>query len=134
MYSEFDGPKHPRQRLRVGEPMIRTDLDQRRSWQAAVADQFLAIRERHHVVGPAVQDDGAGLHGRGRSPTLPRRAEQDEPCIAAVDVHRHGTAPARANDDLRAVLVELGLGDADSLGEVLVGQLRVDNLVAVVCR
>jgi hypothetical protein len=29
------------------------------------------------------------------------------------------------------VLVELGLGDPDGLGEVVVGQLRVDDLVAV---
>ena len=43
------------------------------------------------------------------------------------------TAPplARSDDDLGPVLVELGLGDADGLAEVLVGQLRVDDLVAV---
>ena len=43
------------------------------------------------------------------------------------------TAPPRrrADDHLRLVLVELGLGDPDGLGEVLVGQLRVDDLVAV---
>ena len=33
---------------------------------------------------------------------------------------------------MRPVLVELSLGDADSLGEVLVGQLRVEDFVAVV--
>ena len=51
---------------------------------------------------------------------LPRRAEQDEPGFAAVDVHRHGPAPRGADDHLGPVLVELGLGDADGLGEVLV--------------
>ena len=43
------------------------------------------------------------------------------------------TAPPRdrADDDLGLVLVELGLGDLDGLGEVFVGQCRVDDLVAV---
>ena len=43
------------------------------------------------------------------------------------------TAPPRdePTTTCRLVLVELGLGDLDGLGEVLVGQLRVDDLVAV---
>src|SRR6516165_8870506 len=32
---------------------------------------------------------------------------------------------------IRLVLIELGLGDPDRLVEVLIGQLRVDDLVAV---
>ena len=86
------------------------------------------------VVGPAVQDHRAGLDRPGRPVLLPRRAEQDEPGLAAVDVHGDGTAPRRADDHLRLVLVELGLGDPDGLVEVLVGQLRVDDLVAVLAR
>jgi hypothetical protein len=39
--------------------------------------------------------------------------------------------PAGADDRLGPVLVELGLGDPDRLGEVLVRQCRVDDLVAV---
>ena len=74
----------------------------------------------------------SGLHRPGRAVLLPRRAEQDELRIAAVDVHGDGPAPARPDDDLGLVLVELGLGDADGLGEVVVGQRRVDDLVAVV--
>ena len=41
-------------------------------------------------------------------------------------------APARPDDDLRLMFVELGLGDADGLLHVLIGQRRVDDLVAVV--
>src|ERR1019366_5224406 len=40
-------------------------------------------------------------------------------------------ASARSHDDLGLVLIELGLGDADGFGEILVGQLRIDDLVAV---
>src|SRR5262249_27965698 len=50
-----------RQRPRVGQPVIVADLDQRRGGQTAAADQFLAVGERHHVVGPAVQEEV--LHG-----------------------------------------------------------------------
>lgn len=51
---------------------------------------------------------------------------------AAVDVHCHGPASARPHDDLRLMHVELFLGDADGLGEVVIGQLRVQNCVAVI--
>ena len=40
------------QRLRVCEPLIVANLDQGRCRQAAVLDQFFAVAERHHVVGP----------------------------------------------------------------------------------
>src|SRR5262249_17458507 len=40
-------------------------------------------------------------------------------------------APGRADDRLRLVLVELGLGYLDGLAEVLVGQLRVDDGMGV---
>ncbi len=67
-----------------------------------------------------------------RAVLLPSRAEQDQPGLAAVDVHRHGPAPRRPDDHFRLVLVELGLGDPDRLVKVLVWQLGVDDLVAVV--
>ena len=52
--------------------------------------------------------------------------------VAAVDVHRHGTAPAGADNDIGMMLVELGLGDADGGIEIVVGQGRVQDFVAVV--
>ena len=51
---------------------------------------------------------------------------------AAVDVHCHGPASARPYYYLRLVFIELGLGDPDRLGHVLIGQRRVDDLVSVV--
>ena len=44
--------QHLLQRLRVGQSVILSDLDQSRRWQPAVADQFLGVAERDHVVGP----------------------------------------------------------------------------------
>ena len=49
-----------------------------------------------------------------------------------IDVHGHGTAPAGTDNDIGLVLVELGLGDADGRIEIVVGQGRVQDLVAVV--
>jgi hypothetical protein len=78
-----------------------------------------------------MQDHRAGLHRSSRSPFLPRRAKQHEPGIAAVDIHGHGPASRRADDHLGLMLVELLLGDLDGLDEILVGQLRIDDLMAV---
>jgi hypothetical protein len=64
-------------------------------------------------------------------PLLPRRTEEDEFRLAAVDVHGDGSAPRRADDYSRLVLVELGLSDPDRLVEILVGQFRIDDLMAV---
>ena len=63
---------------------------------------------------------------------LPRRAEQDQRRRTRIDVHRHGTAPAGSDDDIGLVPVELGLGDADGSIEIVVGQGRVQDFVAVV--
>ena len=84
--------------------------------------------ERHHVVGFGMQDDRAGLHRRRRSPSLPRRAEQHQRRCPRVDVHRHGTAPAGADDDIGLMPVEFGLGDADGGIEIVVGQGRIQDL------
>jgi hypothetical protein len=51
--------------------------------------------------------------------------------MPAVDIQRHRPASGRADDHIRLVLVELGLDDADGRLEVVVGQGRVDDLVAV---
>src|ERR1019366_10068788 len=84
-----------------------------------------------------MQDHRAELHRSSRSPFLPRRAQQHELRRAAVYIHGHDTAPARSHDDLGLMLVELILGDLDGSVEILVGQLRVDDLMAVlseICR
>jgi hypothetical protein len=109
--------------------MIVTYLDQRRP---AVPRQIFRIIERNHVVGPAMQDHSVGLHRPDHPILLPCRAKQHELRITTDDVHGDGPTPARPNDNLRVVDVELGLGDSDGLGEVVVGQLRVENFVAVV--
>ena len=75
-----------------------------------------------------MQDHHAGLHRPRRSPLVPRRAEQDEPSIAALDVHRNGPAPARSDDHMGLVLVELVLGDLDGL----LWELGIEDRVAVV--
>ena len=84
--------------------MIVADLNQGRGGQAAGANEFLSVGERHHV-GPAVPDDRAELHCPGSPPLLQRRAEKDEPVLTAVYVHGDGTSPGRAHDHLRPVLV-----------------------------
>src|SRR5439155_26424550 len=114
-----------------GQTVVVADLDQRRRRQAAVAYQVFAVAERNYVVGPGVQDQRAGLRRGGLAMFLPGGAEKDEPRAAAVDVHGDRAAPRRADDDVRLVSVELGLGDPDGLAEILVRQLRVRNLMAV---
>ena len=49
----------------------------------------------------------------------------------SVDVHGYGP-PAGTDNDIGPVLVELGLGDADGSIEIVVGQGRVQDFVAVV--
>src|SRR5271155_288418 len=51
--------------------------------------------------------------------------------ITALNVHGDRTAPARSNDHLRLVLVELLLGDPDGFVEVMVRQFWIENRVAV---
>src|SRR5262245_27104929 len=94
-------------------------------------DTLFAVAKWHHVVGPGVQDDRAGLHRPGSAVLPPGRAEKDEPGVPAVDVHGDGPALAGADDRLGPVPIILSLGDPDRLGEVFVRQFRVDDLVAV---
>jgi hypothetical protein len=75
-------------------PVVVADLDERRGGQPAVADQFLAVGKRHHLINPAVEDHRAGLHRPGAAVLLPGRAEQDEPGVPAAD--RHGDRPVPA--------------------------------------
>lgn len=56
--------------------------------------------------------------------------KQHELCFAAVHVHGDCPASARSHDGLWMMLVELGLGDADGLDEIFVGQRRIADLVA----
>ena len=73
-----------------------------------------------------------GLTVRAAPKSLPGRAEQHQRRRTAVDIHGHGPAPAGTDDDIRAVPVELGLGDANGGVEIVVGQGRVQDFVAVV--
>ena len=85
-----------------------------------------AVGDRDHVVSLGVQDGRAGLDGLGRAPAFPCRAEQDQRCRTRLDVHRHGTATAGADNDNRPVTIVFGLGGADSLVPVVIGEGRVD--------
>jgi hypothetical protein len=55
-----------------------------------------------------VMDHRVGLDRVGGPVPLPRRAEQDESRLAAVDAHGDGTAPAGADEDIWAVPVFVG--------------------------
>lgn len=59
--------------------------------------------------------------------TIPETA----PWTTPLDVHRHGTATAGADKDNGPVTIGFGLGGADSLVPVVIGEGRVDDLVAV---
>jgi hypothetical protein len=87
----FTRPQHRLQRLRVGQPVIVADLDQRRRRQSAVPEKFLAVGKRHHIVGPAVQDHRAGLHGTcgSRKPRRPAGSKQQGPVVV------YGNEPTR---------------------------------------
>ena len=78
-----------------------------------------------------MQDHRAELHLLDRPELLPRRTKQNQFCRATPNVHGDSTASARSHDHIGMVLVELLLGDADGQSEILVGQLRIDDLVAV---
>ena len=51
---------------------------------------------------------------------------------ARVDVHGDGPTPAGADHNIGMMPVELGLGDPDGFVEIIVGQGRIQDLVAVV--
>ena len=63
---------------------------------------------------------------------LPCRAEQDQWRVLGIDVHRHGPATGTSDHNIGPVLVILGLGDPDGSIEIVVGQGRLQNFVAVV--
>jgi hypothetical protein len=124
----YSSPPPPSAAIRGRRGDDRADFDQ---GAPAVLDQFFRVGVGNHVVCPAVQDGRFQFYRRSRPELLPRRAKQDQPGLATVDVHGDGPAPGLANDYLGLVLVELGLGDADGFVEIIVGQSRVDDLVAV---
>jgi hypothetical protein len=97
----------------------------------AVLCELFRVSEWNDVVSATVQDDRARLYDLNRAILLPRWAQQDESRIATLDVHCDSTTPARSDDNLRAVFVEFRLSNPDCLGEVLVRQCGVENLVAV---
>jgi hypothetical protein len=76
--------------------VVVANLDERRGGQPTVPDQFLAVGERHNVVGPWMQDRGVLLDSPGGVLPLPGRAEQDEWGVAAVEIYGYGTAPSTA--------------------------------------
>src|SRR6516165_8199730 len=78
-----------------------------------------------------MQDRGALRRLPGSSPLLPGRAQEYEWRRAGIQVQGHSPAAAGANDNVGPVPVELGLGDPDRFGKVLVGQLGIDDLMSV---
>lgn len=108
--------------------MIAAGFDER---CAAASDQFFRIGKRNDFICSAVKDHGAGFDLPDRSPILPSRAEQHELGTAAVDVHCHRATTGTSHNDMGLMPVECRLGNPNRLLEVLVGQWRVDNLVAV---
>ena len=87
----FARPQHRRQRLGIGQSVIVADFDQGGS---RLPSQLLALGKRDRLVGSTVQDDRVLLHGRRLAPSLPSGAQQNEPGINALDIHRNGTASA----------------------------------------
>jgi len=51
---------------------------------------------------------------------------------AGRNAHRHCAATAGTDDDIRLVLVEFGLGEPDGGIEIVVGQVWIEDFVAVV--
>lgn len=79
-----------------------------------------------------MRNDGAWLYLYCRPPSLPRWAEEHQRRITRVDIHRHSTATAGANDDIGFPLIKFGLGDFRGGFEIVVGEGWVDDRVAVV--
>jgi len=128
----FYCPHHHRQRLFIRHPVLKADFDQLFRGQAAVPDQFLRIGKRHGLVGSGMKDSGVRLHGIGRAPGLPCRAQQNQRRIPSVDVHSHCTTSGTADHDIGLTPVVLGLSDTNGGVEVVVGQGGIDDVVAVV--
>jgi hypothetical protein len=63
-------------------------------------------------------------------PSLPCRAQENKGRIAAVDVHRHAATSGTTHDNIGLMLVKLGLGDSQGGVKVIVGQGRIQDLVA----
>ena len=73
-----------------------------------------------------------GLTVVAAPPSFPCRAEEDEGNVSGVDVHCHCTATGTAYDNIGLMLVELGLGDFQGGVEIVVGEMGVEDFVAVV--
>ena len=58
--------------------------------------------------------------------------EQDERRVARLDVNGDRTASGRVDDHIRLVLIVLNLSNADGGVQIVVGQCRVEDFVAVI--
>jgi hypothetical protein len=79
-----------------------------------------------------MQDGAVGPDGLRSTVLPPRRAEQHQGSFPSLKVHGECAASAAADDHVGLVLVELGLGDCEGGGEVVVRKSGVDDGVAVV--
>jgi hypothetical protein len=127
----FAGPQHRQERFRVGKPVVVANDAQRRRRQPAVPGQFLTVGEGDHVVSRRVQNDRVRLYLFGLPPPLTGRAEQYQRRPACFQVHGNSAAPAGAHDHVGMTPVALGLGNPHGSLEVVVGQGRVQDFVAV---
>ena len=113
---------------RIGSAHVRQDSKGR----PLFFDQFQGISKRHHVIGLGMQNDRAELDGACRPKSFPGRAEKDKRRRTRVDVHGDGSTPTRSDYNIGMVPVELGLGNENGFVEILIGQSRIQDLVAVV--
>ncbi len=111
--------------------MVDPDDPERLRRQAAPGDQFSRIVGRDDLIGFRMQDHGILRCDDFRiSPTLPGRGDQDNGHHSGRDRQGDGSASAGADHHVRPFSFERLPGAVDRLGEVLVGKVWVDDLMA----
>ena len=73
-----------------------------------------------------------GFHSCGRAPSLPCRAQEHQRRVAAVDIDRHCAATGTTDYNIGLMLAELGLSDPQGGSEIVVGEMGVEDFVAMV--
>lgn len=77
-----------------------------------------------------MQNPGLRFDAIDPAVVAPGRAQQDQGCVAGLEVHGHGPAARRADDDIGSVPAVSGLGDVDGQLEVIVIQGGIEYLMS----
>jgi len=99
-----------------------------------VSDEFLGVRKSNHLIGSAMENEGAELNGSDRPELLPGRAKKHEPRMAGAQVHRKRAASTRPDNNVGRMRVESVLRNAKRLRKIVVRKAWIEDFVASVLK